>query len=159
MFGPGFTTVALTALLGVSSAASLQLRDYPQGTSNVTIVDQSKNYNATGGEGHVAAAGNLPPFGSIGIGCGVNWDNKSMAYGGGVNAGSKDFGLGGGYTVTPTTIEIGNGIGINTANSSANVNFKGSVNGTFELRFESTSDFACVPSNDNGTHSIVCTTI
>lgn len=97
---------------------------------------------------------------------------------GGLNAGSKDFGLGGGYKVTPTTMEVGMGIGISKfsrdkedpdiitymllsdpSNSSANVNFKGSTNGTFELAFESTANFACVPSNSEGKYSVVCTTV
>ena len=78
---------------------------------------------------------------------------------GGLNAGSNDFGLGGGYSITPDTMEIGAGIGINPTNTSANVRFKGSVNGTFELRFESSREFACVPGSEEGKFSVVCRTI
>lgn len=81
MIATNILATAFAAFLGLSSAASLHQRGYPQ-SSNVTIVAQGKTFNATGGEGHTAAAGVLPPFGGIGIGCGVNWDNKSMAYGG-----------------------------------------------------------------------------
>ena len=105
-------------------------------------------------------------------------EEKANEEPGGLNAGSKDFGLGGGYKVTPTTMEVGMGIGISKfsgeaddldmatyvlssdpSNASANVNFKGSVNGTFELAFESTANFACVPSNSEGKYSVVCTTV
>ena len=79
---------------------------------------------------------------------------------GGVTAGSEAFGLGGGYKITPDTMEIGNGIGINGKyNETANVLFKGSTNGTFELKFESTANFACVPSNNGTVYSVVCTTV
>lgn len=53
----------------------------------------------------------------------------------------------------------GTGIGISADNSSANVNFKGSVNGTFELRFESTAQFACgTPAKADGKWSVICST-
>lgn len=55
---------------------------------------------------------------------------------------------------------VGTGIGINGANNSTgNVNFKGSKNGTFELRFESTSMFACTPSNEGEKWVVTCSTI
>lgn len=77
-----------------------------------------------------------------------------------MTAGSEAFGLGGGYKITPDTMEIGNGIGINGKhNATADVLFKGSRNGTFELKFESTANFACVPSNNGTVYSVVCSTV
>ena len=78
---------------------------------------------------------------------------------GGLNAGSKAFGLGGGYSITNETMSIGAGIGINPSNSSADFNFKGSTNGTFELRFKSSEDFECAPEKDkDGGKVVVCRT-
>ncbi|KAI5367414.1 hypothetical protein Slin15195_G025420 [Septoria linicola] len=145
------TVLALLACVGISTASQI-------GGSNVTILELGKGKNSTGGEGFVAAGGKLRPFGDIGVACGVNWQD-GVAYGGGLDAGSADFGLGGGWKITPDTMSIGAGIGINGANSSANVNFQGSKNGTFELRFESSSSFACVPSNEDGKFSVVCSTV
>lgn len=71
--------VGLLALSGASAAASIQQRVFP--ASNVTVVSLDKTTNSTGGEGHVAIAGVLSPFGNIGAGCGVNWDD-GVAYGG-----------------------------------------------------------------------------
>lgn len=71
--------LSLLALAGASSAASIQQRTFP--ASNVTVLAQGKTTNSTGGEAHVAIGGVLSPFGSIGAGCGVNWDN-GVAYGG-----------------------------------------------------------------------------
>lgn len=71
--------ISVLALAGASTAASLQRRDFS--ASNVTVLSLDKKYNSTGGEGHVAIGGVLSPFGSIGAGCGVNWDN-GVAYGG-----------------------------------------------------------------------------
>lgn len=48
---------------------------------NVTILSLGNTTNSTGGEGHVAAGGKLSPFGDIGVGCGVNWENE-VGYGG-----------------------------------------------------------------------------
>ena len=61
--------------------------------SNVTILSLGKTSNSTGGEGHVAAGGILQPFGSIGVGCGVNWDGDGKGYGGmndKTNVGARD---------------------------------------------------------------------
>lgn len=78
MFAPNALCLALIALVGAASAG-LQY----QGTaSNVTIVSIGKSNNETGGEGFVAAGGRLDPFGAIGTGCGVNWQD-GVAYGGG----------------------------------------------------------------------------
>lgn len=79
MFAPESLVFSLLALAGASSAYSLEARR-TQG-NNVTIVSLEKARNSTGGSGSVAAAGTLQPFGGIGIGCGVNWDNK-VGYGG-----------------------------------------------------------------------------
>ncbi|KAF7194799.1 hypothetical protein HII31_03866, partial [Pseudocercospora fuligena] len=122
-------------LLSLIAATAISATEIPyKSFSNVTIVALGKSKNETGGEGHVAAAGILPPFGSIGVGCGVNWNTEKEGYGA--------FGLGGGYSITNETMSIGAGIGINPSNSSADFNFMGSTNGTFELRFKSTEDFA-----------------
>lgn len=71
--------IGLLAFSGAFASATLQHRDFP--ASNVTVVSQDKTTNSTGGEANVAIAGTLSPFGSIGAGCGVNWDN-GVAYGG-----------------------------------------------------------------------------
>ncbi|EME47670.1 hypothetical protein DOTSEDRAFT_69581 [Dothistroma septosporum NZE10] len=157
MFVSQSLVMSLLALAGASSEHSIEARR-TEG-NNVTIVTLEKNYNSTGGSGSVAAAGALQPFGGIGIGCGIDWDDN-VGYGGGLNAGSEAFGLGGGYTITPDTMEIGNGIGINGKhNATANVLFKGSTNGTFELRFESTAKFACVPWSNGTVYSVICSTV
>ncbi|KAK4505448.1 hypothetical protein PRZ48_003411 [Zasmidium cellare] len=147
--------ISLLALTGATTAASLHRRDSP--ASNVTVVSLEKTTNSTGGQGNVAIGGVLNPFGSIGAGCGINW-NDGVAYGGGLQAGSDAFGLGGGFKITPTTLEVGTGIGLNPSNSSADVTFTGHTNGTFQLRFASSSPFACVPSNEEGSNVVVCTT-
>lgn len=77
MFHCEAIAVSLLAMAGASSAHYIS-RYVP---SNVTIVAQGKNFNTTGGEGHVAAGGILNPFGSIGVGCGVNW-HDGVGYGG-----------------------------------------------------------------------------
>ena len=79
MFASNTLFLALIALTGVASAR-LQYRQSAS-ASNVTILSIGKSNNATGGEGFVAAGGKLSPFGDIGAGCGVNWQN-GVAYGG-----------------------------------------------------------------------------
>ena len=74
MYATLFSLIAATAI----SATEIPYKSF----SNVTIVALGKTKNETGGEGHVAAAGILPPFGSIGVGCGVNWDVEKEGYGG-----------------------------------------------------------------------------
>lgn len=68
--------------------AALEERGYESSSSssmpsmyNVTILSLGNTTNSTGGEGHVAAGGKLSPFGDIGVGCGVNWENE-VGYGG-----------------------------------------------------------------------------
>lgn len=71
--------VGLLAIAGISTARSLRYRDFP--ASNVTVLSLDKTSNSTGGQANVAIGGVLNPFGSIGAGCGVNWDS-GVAYGG-----------------------------------------------------------------------------
>ena len=78
---------------------------------------------------------------------------------GGLQAGSSDFGLGSGFTMTPNGIEIGAGIGMNTANASASINFKGARNGSVELVFESTTPIRCTPGTRDGKSVLTCKTI
>ena len=78
---------------------------------------------------------------------------------GGLQAGSSDFGLGSGFTMTPNSIEIGAGIGMNTANASASINFKGAKNGSVELVFESTNPIICTPGTQDGKSVLTCKTI
>ncbi|RAR15234.1 pyridoxal reductase [Stemphylium lycopersici] len=106
--------------------------------ASVEITSLEKNVTSTSGSGNVAAAGTLTSFGDIGVGCGINW-KADVSYGGGLQAGSSDFGLGSGFTMTPGAITIGAGIGMNTANASANIQFTGAKNGSVELVFESSS--------------------
>ena len=69
------------SLLSLIAATAISATEIPyKFFSNVTIVALGKTKNETGGEGHVAAAGILPPFGSIGVGCGVNWDTENEGY-------------------------------------------------------------------------------
>lgn len=51
------------------------------GSSGVQITSLEKNATSTVGSGNVAAAGNLTPFGDIGVGCGINW-KADTSYGG-----------------------------------------------------------------------------
>lgn len=69
--------VGLLALTGASTAASLRHRDFP--ASKVSVLPLDKTSDSAGGEGHVSIGGVLNPFGSIGAGCGVNWDS-GVAY-------------------------------------------------------------------------------
>jgi hypothetical protein len=78
---------------------------------------------------------------------------------GGLQAGSSDFGLGSGFTMTPGSIQIGAGIGMNTANASANIQFTGAKNGSVELVFESTSPIVCTPGMRDGKSIVSCKTI
>ncbi|EUC27492.1 hypothetical protein COCVIDRAFT_98737 [Bipolaris victoriae FI3] len=128
------------------------------GSSGVQITSLEKNATSTVGSGNVAAAGNLTPFGDIGVGCGINW-KADTSYGGGLQAGSSDFGLGSGFTMTPGSIRIGAGIGMNTVNASANIQFTGSKNGSVELVFESTSPVVCTPGTRDGKSIVSCKTI
>jgi hypothetical protein len=49
--------------------------------NGVEITSLTKNVTSTSGSGNVAAAGNLTPFGDIGVGCGINWQ-ADVSYGG-----------------------------------------------------------------------------
>ncbi|KZM27257.1 uncharacterized protein EKO05_0001828 [Ascochyta rabiei] len=147
--------LALTALQTLASATPSNHR---QRSSGLAITSLAQTGNATNGTGNVAAAGTLPPFGDIGLGCGINWQSD-VSYGGGLQAGSNDYGLGTGATVTPEAITIGVGIGLNAANASANIQFVGAKNGSFELVFESSAPLVCLQDKKNGTYSISCTTV
>ncbi|CZT14405.1 uncharacterized protein RCC_00382 [Ramularia collo-cygni] len=146
--------VTLLALTYYATASHLHPR---QSSGGVDINNLSKNVNGTSGTGDVSASGNLAPFGGIGVGCGINWA-EGVSYGGGLQAGSSSFGLGGGYTIRPEEMEVGAGIGFTKTNSSASIQFTGSTNGTFGLTFSSSSPFVCIPSFEDGQHSVKCTT-
>lgn len=62
---------ATVAILATSYAAASE-----EG-GGVQIVALSKNVTATGGTGQLSAAGTLEPFGGIGLGCGINWEENS----------------------------------------------------------------------------------
>jgi hypothetical protein len=78
---------------------------------------------------------------------------------GGLQAGSIDFGLGSGFTMTPEATTIGAGIGLNSANASANIQFTGTKNGSFELVFESTAPIVCTPGLKDGKSVVSCKTV
>jgi hypothetical protein len=78
---------------------------------------------------------------------------------GGLQAGSIDFGLGSGFTMTPDTVTISAGIGLNSANSSANIQFTGAKNGSFELVFESTAKITCSSGVKDGKSVVICKTM
>jgi hypothetical protein len=61
--------------------------------------------------------------------------------------------------MTPGTITIGAGIGLNSANASANINFTGSKNGSVELVFESTAPIVCTPGVKDGKSVVTCRTV
>ncbi|KAI4914754.1 hypothetical protein J4E90_004786 [Alternaria incomplexa] len=126
--------------------------------NGVEITSLTKNVTSTSGIGNVAAAGNLSPFGDIGVGCGINWQ-ADVSYGGGLQAGSSDFGLGSGFNMTPEAIIIGAGIGMNAANASANIQFHGSKNGSVELVFESSAPIVCTPGLKDGKSTVSCKTV
>ncbi|KAI2488198.1 hypothetical protein Ptr902_02331 [Pyrenophora tritici-repentis] len=129
------------------------------GNDGVQITNLDKNATSTSGTGSVAAAGNLAPFGTIGVGCGINWESD-VSYGGGLQAGSdvSDFGLGGGFTINPNNITIGLGVGLNAANASASVSFTGDKDGNVEFTFVSSSFVACTPGMKDGKSTVSCKT-
>ncbi|KAL1793891.1 hypothetical protein ACET3X_007312 [Alternaria dauci] len=126
--------------------------------NDVDITALDKNVTSTSGAGNVAAAGNLTPFGDIGIGCGINWQ-AGGSYGGGLTAGSSDFGLGGGFNITRDVLTVGLGLGIDSANVSANIQFTGTKSGSVELVFESTAPIVCTPGFKDGKSTVSCTTV
>ncbi|CAN9406627.1 unnamed protein product [Alternaria alternata] len=126
--------------------------------NDVDITSLDKNVTSTSGVGNVAAAGSLSPFGDIGVGCGINWQ-AGVSYGGGLTAGSSDFGLGGGFNITPEVLTVGAGLGLNSANVSANIQFTGAKNGSVELVFESSAPIVCTPGFKDGKSTVSCTTV
>ncbi|CAN9438260.1 unnamed protein product [Alternaria alternata] len=126
--------------------------------NDVDITSLDKNVTSTSGVGNVAAAGSLTPFGDIGVGCGINWQ-AGVSYGGGLTAGSSDFGLGGGFNITPEVLTVGAGLGLNSANVSANIQFTGAKNGSVELVFESSAPIVCTPGFKDGKSTVSCTTV
>ncbi|SMR54011.1 unnamed protein product [Zymoseptoria tritici ST99CH_1E4] len=135
----------------------LQPREETNETNTVEITTFGRSQNSTGGQAQVAAAGDLSPFGEIGVGCGINWQ-EDVSFGGGLQAGSSSFGLGGGYKIFPHSMEIGAGIGYTKSNASASITFQSSDDGSFQLTFTSTRAFACVPGNATTGYSVTCTT-
>ncbi|KAL5120622.1 hypothetical protein ACEQ8H_001370 [Pleosporales sp. CAS-2024a] len=130
----------------------------------ITFTSVGKTENSTVGAGNVAAAGNLIPFGNIGIGCGINWATNVATYGGGLQAGSSDFGLGSGFSVTDGKIHIGAGIGFGSAGASANLDFTGLKNGAVTLVFNSSKPIICLPQpphnvQGGGGYAVLCKTM
>jgi hypothetical protein len=78
---------------------------------------------------------------------------------GGLTAGSSDFGLGGGFNITPEVLTVGAGLGLNSANVSANIQFTGAKNGSVELVFESSAPIVCTPGFKDGKSTVSCTTV
>ncbi|CAI9637622.1 unnamed protein product [Alternaria burnsii] len=151
-----FTKLAVSflAIQMLASAAPNQQRR----ANDVDITSLEKNVTSTSGVGNVAAAGSLTPFGDIGVGCGINWQ-AGVSYGGGLTAGSSDFGLGGGFNITPEVLTVGAGLGLNSANVSANIQFTGAKNGSVELVFESSAPIVCTPGFKDGRSTVSCTTV
>ncbi|KAF7673299.1 hypothetical protein GT037_008622 [Alternaria burnsii] len=151
-----FTKLAVSflAIQMLASAAPNQQRR----ANDVDITSLEKNVTSTSGVGNVAAAGSLTPFGDIGVGCGINWQ-AGVSYGGGLTAGSSDFGLGGGFNITPEVLTVGAGLGLNSANVSANIQFTGAKNGSVELVFESSAPIVCTPGFKDGKSTVSCTTV
>ncbi|KAB2103853.1 hypothetical protein AG0111_0g7481 [Alternaria gaisen] len=151
-----FTKLAVSflAMQMLASATPNQQRR----ANDVEITSLDKNVTSTSGVGNVAAAGSLTPFGDIGVGCGINWQ-AGVSYGGGLTAGSSDFGLGGGFNITPEVLTVGAGLGLNSANVSANIQFTGAKNGSVELVFESSAPIVCTPGFKDGKSTVSCTTV
>ncbi|CAN9428402.1 hypothetical protein CC77DRAFT_1023625 [Alternaria alternata] len=151
-----FTKLAVSflAMQMLASATPNQQRR----ANDVDITSLDKNVTSTSGVGNVAAAGSLTPFGDIGVGCGINWQ-AGVSYGGGLTAGSSDFGLGGGFNITPEVLTVGAGLGLNSANVSANIQFTGAKNGSVELVFESSAPIVCTPGFKDGKSTVSCTTV
>ncbi|CAN9417037.1 unnamed protein product [Alternaria sp. RS040] len=151
-----FTKLAVSflAIQMLASATPNQQRR----ANDVDITSLEKNVTSTSGVGNVAAAGSLTPFGDIGVGCGINWQ-AGVSYGGGLTAGSSDFGLGGGFNITPEVLTVGAGLGLNSANVSANIQFTGAKNGSVELVFESSAPIVCTPGFKDGKSTVSCTTV
>lgn len=59
----------------------LQPREETNETNTVEITTFGRSQNSTGGQAQVAAAGDLSPFGEIGVGCGINWQ-EDVSFGG-----------------------------------------------------------------------------
>jgi hypothetical protein len=68
--------LALAAALPTTAGTLLEARQNP-----VDIVQLNKNVSGTSGSGDVSAAGNLSPFGKLGVGCGINW-TQNASFGG-----------------------------------------------------------------------------
>ncbi|KAK2021758.1 hypothetical protein LX32DRAFT_646129 [Colletotrichum zoysiae] len=144
---------ALVALAGLASAGLAPRSDTPA----VDITTLSKNVSATSGTGAVSAAGTLEPFGTIGVGCGINWA-EGKSFGGGLQTGSDAFGLGGGFTVTEDTMTVGLGIGVNIPQSfNTSVSYVASRNGTASITFTSTKGVTCKETTVDGVKGFQCT--
>ncbi|KAF6814765.1 hypothetical protein CPLU01_14318 [Colletotrichum plurivorum] len=150
--------VNLLALAGLASASAGTLAPRQQNDSApaVDITALNKNVSATAGTGAVSAAGTLSPFGGIGVGCGINWQ-EGASFGGGLQSGSESFGLGGGFTITKDTMNVGLGIGINPINFNSSVNYEASTNGTVSLIFTSTTPIKCEETTVDGVKGVKCT--
>ncbi|RYN46929.1 hypothetical protein AA0114_g8144 [Alternaria tenuissima] len=133
-----FTKLAVSflAMQMLASATPNQQRR----ANDVDITSLDKNVTSTSGVGNVAAA-------------------AGVSYGGGLTAGSSDFGLGGGFNITPEVLTVGAGLGLNSANVSANIQFTGAKNGSVELVFESSAPIVCTPGFKDGKSTVSCTTV
>lgn len=84
--------VNLPTLAGLASASAgtLAPRRQNDGTPAVDISALNRNVSATAGTGAVSAAGTLSPFGGIGVGCGINWQ-EGTSFGGESRPGGRDW--------------------------------------------------------------------
>ncbi|PVH93813.1 hypothetical protein DM02DRAFT_473221, partial [Periconia macrospinosa] len=110
--------------------------------------------NSSAGTANIAAAGTLEPFGGIGLGCGINWE-QGVSYGGGLQAGTSLAGLGAGFTATPDGVDIGLGIGTSSVNT--NTTYSVASNGSVSFTFTSTGSLQCVDTTIDGMKGISCT--
>ncbi|KAK2003962.1 hypothetical protein LX36DRAFT_745122 [Colletotrichum falcatum] len=145
----------LVVLAGLASAGVAPR----QNAAGVDITTLNKTVEATSGTGEVSAAGTLAPFGQIGVGCGVNWE-EGQSYGGGLQSGSDSFGLGGGFNITEDKMTIGLGIGlVGSQGLNTSVNYEVSTNGSATITFTSTKGLTCQQTTINGLEGFQCTSL
>ncbi|ORY71416.1 uncharacterized protein BCR38DRAFT_492563 [Pseudomassariella vexata] len=153
-----FFLLVVSALTSFVSAGLLAPR---QNTTLVNITALEKNVTPRSGSGAVSAAGTLSPFGEVGLGCGINWQETQSVGGdwvpGGLQAGSDTFGMGSGLTITPDAMNVGLGISVIPADFNSTVSVAAAANGTITLVFASTGNFSCEDTTVDGMKAMKCT--